>query len=332
MWLKRLVAISLIITAVGMVGISVVGVLKGDSSIDRLGSNPSGTSGKSGKLVGSSEIAPVASASSSSSSSNIDQGAATNSPTQTDTGQAPTTNPANPTSSSGNGTSSNPSTGSATGGGTTGTPTGGSSGGNTPAPPPAKPVVNITVSPGTITAGSSATIGWSATNSPTSCTAGGSWSGAKGASGSQSTGAIASAGTRTYSLTCVNAGGSATASVNLTVNAAPVVYCGGQTPCYGNGDMSAHASSSNCWAYSKHNRSGAYASVFNLNAASPGSKISTTHGLKGISSGNFYSKCGQDMTSCLNGSGGCTSWKNHSTGNMSSYSQTFIGYFDPAKP
>ncbi len=86
-----------------------------------------------------------------------------------------------------------------------------------------KPVVNITMNPTSIGTGSTSAISWTATNSPTSCTATGSWSGAKGSSGSQSTGAMNSAGSFTYSLTCVNAAGSTAASAVLTVIAVPVV-------------------------------------------------------------------------------------------------------------
>lgn len=338
MWLKRLVAVTLIVSSLAMAEIIIYGVSRSDSNTGSIlnsdGSitqvdqkNPDGTpvDGISSSSSSSSESTSSSSSDGSSSSGTNTAGGQTGQSGSSGStgGSASSSGAGGTTSGSGSGGSSG---GGSTGGGSTG---GGTGGGGTTV---TKPVVTISVSPKSITAGSSSTIGWSATNSPTSCTAGGSWSGTKAASGSQSTGTMNSAGTFTYSLTCANAGGSSTASVSLSVAAAPVVYCGGAANCYGNADMAAHASSSTCWAYTKYNRSGNYASVFNLNAASPGSKISSTHGLKGISSGNFYSKCGQDMTVCLNGSGQCGSWKNHSSGNMSSYSQTFIGYYDPAKP
>lgn len=113
------------------------------------------------------------------------------------------------------------------------------------------PVVSISVSPNIIVAGNSATISWSVSNSPTSCTAGGSWSGSKAAGGSQSTGAIAAAGVYDYMLSCSNARGQSSATARLTVNkpAPVVVYCGGQSPCYGRSEMAAHASPSSCWGW-----------------------------------------------------------------------------------
>ncbi len=113
----------------------------------------------------------------------------------------------------------------------------------------AVPVVTISISPSTVTAGASSTISWSATNSPTSCTAGGGWTGSKAASGSQTTGAIATAGSYSYSLSCTNSGGTASNSATLTVNNPVVVYCGGKTPCYGPNDLVSRASPGNCWGW-----------------------------------------------------------------------------------
>ena len=87
----------------------------------------------------------------------------------------------------------------------------------TPPAPPAKPTITLSVNPSTINSGGSSTISWSATNSPTSCTASGDWSGAKTASGSQSTGTLSTVKTYTYTLICANAGGSTTGSVALVV-------------------------------------------------------------------------------------------------------------------
>lgn len=68
-----------------------------------------------------------------------------------------------------------------------------------------------------ITAGTSATLSWVSDN-VTSCTASGSWSGSKTASGTQSTGNL-SAGTYTYTITCSGSGGSASDSVIVNVSA-----------------------------------------------------------------------------------------------------------------
>ncbi len=87
---------------------------------------------------------------------------------------------------------------------------------------PDPPVVSLTVSPSSIYVGNSSTLSWSATNSPSSCTASGSWSGVKSASGTTGTGIKNSTGTYAYTLSCVNAGGTGYASnVPLTVTNPP---------------------------------------------------------------------------------------------------------------
>jgi carboxypeptidase C (cathepsin A) len=73
----------------------------------------------------------------------------------------------------------------------------------------------ISVSPTSITKGSSATLTWNAINS-SGCTAAGSWSGSQSASGSQTVTPTA-AGTSTYTLTCTGADGSMSSSATLTV-------------------------------------------------------------------------------------------------------------------
>ena len=54
----------------------------------------------------------------------------------------------------------------------------------------------------------------------TSCTAGGAWSGAKAASGSQTV-TPAAVGAQNYSLSCTDATGTTSASTTLSVTAAP---------------------------------------------------------------------------------------------------------------
>lgn len=82
------------------------------------------------------------------------------------------------------------------------------------------PSVTLTASPATITLGESSTLTWSS-NSGTSCTASGAWSGAKSASGTESVTPDA-VGAATYSISC--SGGTystpGTASVTVTVDAA----------------------------------------------------------------------------------------------------------------
>ena len=77
---------------------------------------------------------------------------------------------------------------------------------------------SVSVSPATITVGSSATLTWVGIN-VSGCTASGSWSGAESASGSQSVTPSAT-GTNTYTLTCTGTNGNVSSSATLTVNAA----------------------------------------------------------------------------------------------------------------
>jgi uncharacterized protein (TIGR03118 family) len=101
---------------------------------------------------------------------------------------------------------------------------GGYGGGGSSMPPPA-PTITLAVQPTTIVAGQSATVTWSTSNA-TSCTASGAWSGNEPTSGSMVV-TPATAGTSTYTLTCVNANSGAYSgtssfmmSTSLTVNSA----------------------------------------------------------------------------------------------------------------
>ena len=87
------------------------------------------------------------------------------------------------------------------------------------------PVVTLTASPTTVTAGGATTLSWTSANA-SSCTAGGGTF-----TGSQATGSgmmsVAVAATTTYTLTCTGAGGSASQSVTVTATAAPTHSGGG---------------------------------------------------------------------------------------------------------
>jgi uncharacterized protein (TIGR03118 family) len=97
---------------------------------------------------------------------------------------------------------------------------GGGGGGGASAPAAS---VSISVAPTTIVLGQSATVTWNA-SSGTSCTASGAWSGAQGASGTQTV-TPTTAGTQTYTLACGGGtyGGSTTKSATLTVTQ-PTAY------------------------------------------------------------------------------------------------------------
>lgn len=89
--------------------------------------------------------------------------------------------------------------------------------------PNTAPVITISASPSSGTAGVvNPLITWSASGSPTSCTASGDWSGAKASSGSAYQGTLTSVKTYTYTLACTNAYGTGTGSATVVVSA-PVV-------------------------------------------------------------------------------------------------------------
>lgn len=73
---------------------------------------------------------------------------------------------------------------------------------------------------------------WSATNSPTSCTASGDWSGTKPVSGTNvPQGVLTTVKTYTYTLTCSNtSGASASANAIVVVSAASVCFNGANNP------------------------------------------------------------------------------------------------------
>ena len=76
------------------------------------------------------------------------------------------------------------------------------------------PLITFISSPTTVQSGQTATLSWAATNA-TSCTASGSWSGAKEISGSEKTASLVGPLTNTYKLTCRGSGGSVTQSVTV---------------------------------------------------------------------------------------------------------------------
>ncbi len=87
-------------------------------------------------------------------------------------------------------------------------------------PPNTPPAISISANP---TSGTSGVINplitWSASGSPTSCTASGDWSGTKASSGSSYQGVLSSVKTYTYTLSCTNAYGTGTGSSTVVVSA-----------------------------------------------------------------------------------------------------------------
>ena len=89
--------------------------------------------------------------------------------------------------------------------------------GPTPTPAPTVDIkANGSNGPITITYNTAATLSWTSTNA-TSCSASNGWSGTKGTSGSESTGNLTSS--KTYTIICTGAGGSANDSVTVNVSA-----------------------------------------------------------------------------------------------------------------
>ena len=214
---------------------------------------------------------------------------------------------------------------------------------NCVAPTAPKPMVMISLNPSTINAGTASSVTWSATNTPTACDASGSagaWTGSKGASGTTSTGNMSTAGKFTYTLTCKNDGGSASASATLTVASVSTTYCGGASPCYGVSEMALHATVGNCWAWNSGTTG--FSWVFNITSYKP-------HHPGGASSGSVEGttaspSCNKDIHQILIGgeaiagyrdSGGRSVWGHsvgtvyNSGGSMGSYR---LGYYDPNKP
>ncbi len=83
----------------------------------------------------------------------------------------------------------------------------------------APPTLNFSASPNPVNYNTASTLTWSATDA-TSCTASGDWSGAKAVSDSESTGNLTSS--KTYTLACTGAGGTATKSVTVTIDASTI--------------------------------------------------------------------------------------------------------------
>ena len=82
------------------------------------------------------------------------------------------------------------------------------------------PTLSFTAVPATVQAGAATQLTWSATDA-TACTASGSWSGTKAASGTQSSGALNS--NATFTLTCTGAGGTVAQTAAVTVSPAPTL-------------------------------------------------------------------------------------------------------------
>jgi hypothetical protein len=220
----------------------------------------------------------------------------------------PTLSQANNTNNTGTSNTNTPppTTPPPTGGGTTG-------GGTTNV----APSLTLTISSGTITSGSSATISWSVNSnaSPTpSCTASGSWTGAKATSGSSVV--TPGVGSYAYTLSCTSTAGTSSKTVNLTVNA-PASSCGSGGSCT-SAEVAAHSSQSNCWVIIKYTASGGNGTNGQVYAITSGffggsGAHSTLPSAPSLSAPTW---CGKNISSTFNGK--------HSNGSRSDGTHTAI--------
>lgn len=208
------------------------------------------------------------------------------------------------------------------------------------------PTVTLSVDPGSISAGKYSSLKWSTTANPDTCTASGAWTGVKTAYGIESTGRLSTPGTLKYTIECKNAGGTASASISVTVvpaDVAPPVdvvrqtstsnastttatYCSGRIPCYGPSGVATHAGAGNCWGWNGDR-------VINISGFDLGFHKAKT----GISTIEVSQVCGRNLGPSLSGgvsAGGQTRDHNQSTKTNSDRNEIpyFVGYFDNAKP
>lgn len=180
-------------------------------------------------------------------------------------------------SSGGSATPQQPSTPSTSNGGSTGSPGGGTTS--------VAPVLTMSISTGSITAGASATISWTinGTASPTpTCSASGSWSGSKATSGGENV--SPGAGSYNYSLSCSNNAGTSSKSVSLSVTSASTCGTGGSCSLT---DIQSRNSPSNCWTAINGN-------VYSITQTFLTSTHTSTLGGPSISSGSLL--CGKSYT------------------------------------
>jgi hypothetical protein len=84
------------------------------------------------------------------------------------------------------------------------------------------PTLTLTATPSAITQGGSSTLSWTTTNA-TSCVASGDWNGSRNTSGTESTGALSTVRTYSYTLNCSGPGGTTGRTATVAVSATPPV-------------------------------------------------------------------------------------------------------------
>lgn len=88
------------------------------------------------------------------------------------------------------------------------------------------PTLTFTANPTSVAVGGASTLSWTATN-VTTCIASGDWSGSKSLSGPQSTGALSTVKTYTFTMRCIAGGGDIIKSVMVSVGVPPPPPPGG---------------------------------------------------------------------------------------------------------
>ncbi|MCA9325823.1 hypothetical protein KDA23_07260 [Candidatus Saccharibacteria bacterium] len=204
-----------------------------------------------------------------------------------------------------------------------------------------EPTVTLTAKPGTISVGGYSALTWTSGNNPETCTASGSWKGAKTQVGAESTGRVTKSGTKTYTLTCQNEAGKSVASVKIkvkkasdssggsgaaAVSTAGKTYCNGRSQCYGRSDVAKHNSKGNCWGWNGDR-------VINISGFDLAFHVAQT----GVSSIEVSQVCGHDLAPALNGSVSASghAGQNHKAttkaNNDSNEQPYFVGWFDGSK-
>ncbi len=178
-------------------------------------------------------------------------------------------------------------------------------------PPSVTLLANSANSDISVAKGTGLTLSWSASNNPSICTASGSWGGSKPANGSENrTGDTATAGVKTYSITCSNGAGSSAATRKVTVNNPPQPPSGGGGGSSGGSSGSGSSGSSGATG----SNSGSSGSTGGRGGAAPGSSSSAPSVSGPPTSPSDFSSTNQDKTTVR------LTWKNPS------YSPGLSGY------
>lgn len=283
---KKIITISLILAWLGIFAIIGVGLNQHTPSASLAPTTTTGLSetakttdlATDGSAVGQSPATPAQSTANQTALTPT----GTNSTPQTPSGTATGTGSTSATSAtSANGATGGTSTGGGTTGGSTGSTGGGTGGTGGTTPTPAPSISSFAASPSSVSYNTGSTLSWASSNA-TGCSISPTV-GSVAASGSRSTGNLAS--NTTYTLTCT---GNGSASKQTTVSVgAPPASCGQSGGVCTTAQVATHNSSSNCWVI--------YGGYYYIVTAYVGQHPSGTSVFNSAT-------CGKDITSYMNGS------------------------------